>query len=72
MECESCTYRRVVFVEVSGASTDPLAGVEMFSLGVWKKPAGYVDLNTRTGEIVQARKVPSSGTAWRDVPTPDI
>jgi hypothetical protein len=34
-------------------------------------PVGFIDINTQTGEIINAKKV-EKATAWRDVPTPSI
>jgi hypothetical protein len=69
MDCDTCPYRRVVFVAVTNGSATHLSGRDLFALNVTRAPAGFVDVNTKTGEIVSARRVPEA-TAWRDVPTP--
>ncbi len=71
MECDQCPFRRVILVEVDGNTRDPRHGVGVFSLDAARKPVGYLDINTQTGEIITCKKVGAS-TAWKDVPTPEI
>jgi protein-S-isoprenylcysteine O-methyltransferase Ste14 len=68
LECEACPFRRVILVEVDG---EPHSRPGVFSLQGKRTPVGYVDINTQTGAIIAARKV-GSGTAWKDIPTPEI
>jgi protein-S-isoprenylcysteine O-methyltransferase Ste14 len=71
MECDKCSFRRVILVEIDGNTKDPRHGVNVFSLNARRTPVGYLDINTETGEIITIKKVGAS-TAWKDVPTPEI
>jgi len=71
MECDTCSFRRVILVEVDGKAKDLSHGVGVFSLDSLRTPVGYLDINTQTGEIITSKKVGPS-TAWKGVPTPEI
>jgi protein-S-isoprenylcysteine O-methyltransferase Ste14 len=71
LACDTCPYRRVIWVEVNRGQTRSLAGEEDLSLGVKRHPVGFLDINTQDGELVTAKPV-QPGTAWKDVPTPEI
>ena len=71
MECDTCSFRRVILVEIDGRAKDPRHGVGVFSLDAVRTPVGYLDINAQTGEIVTMKKVGNS-TAWKGVPTPEI
>jgi len=71
MECDQCSFRRVILVEIDGTSKGSHHGVGVFALDATRTPVGFLDINTRTGEIVTCKKVGSS-SAWKDVPTPEI
>jgi len=43
----------------------------MLAFNITRMPVGFVDINTQTGEIINAKQVEKS-TAWKDVPTPAI
>jgi protein-S-isoprenylcysteine O-methyltransferase Ste14 len=67
----TCSFRRVILVEINGNTKDSRHGVNVFSLNAGRTPVGYLDINTQTGEIITIKKVGTS-TAWKDVPTPEI
>lgn len=71
MECDKCSFRRVILVEIDGKAKDRRHGVSVFSLNAARTPVGYLDINIQTGEIIAMKKVGAS-TAWKDVPTPEI
>ncbi len=71
LACDTCPYRRVIWVEVDQGQTWPLVGEADLALGVTRHPVGYLDINTRDGALVAAKAV-KPGTAWKDVPTPEI
>lgn len=71
LECASCPYRRVILVEVAASTKEGTSGLSCFSIWACRKPVCYVDIDTRTGEILTVQSV-GEGTAWRDVPTPVI
>jgi hypothetical protein len=71
MECDTCTIRRVILVEVTPASNQPLSGKNLLAGGVTRTPVGYIDLDAKDGRIIHVRPVGKS-TAWKDVPTPEI
>ena len=70
-DCDTCVYRRVILVEIEPNDGGNLSGAGVFSLGVKRVPISFVDINVKTGEILEAVKVQRS-TAWQDVPTPGI
>ena len=71
MDCNNCDYRRVVFVEVDNPSNKRISGKELFAFNTKRIPVGFIDLNTKTGEIINKNRVDSK-TAWSDVPTPAL
>jgi hypothetical protein len=71
MECDTCTIRRVILVEVRGAGGQPLSGKSLLASGVSRTPVGYIDLDAKDGRIIHVKPVAKS-TAWKDVPTPEI
>jgi len=71
LDCDTCSYRRVILVEIDHGREGHLSGSGLLAGGAIKTPVGFIDLDTRTGEIIQAKQV-ARGTAWKDVPTPDI
>jgi hypothetical protein len=71
LQCASCPYRRIVFVEVDHDGKGRLSKKDLFSFDVTRTPVCFVDINTQTGEIITAKQV-EKATAWKDVPTPAI
>jgi len=71
MECDTCSFRRVILVQIDGNPKDSRPGISAFSLSSGRTPVGYLDINTQTKEILNIKKVGAS-TAWKDVPTPEI
>lgn len=71
LECKVCPIRRIVFVEIDHNGKDRLTREGLFSFGVKRTPVSFVDINTQTGQIIDAKRV-GKATAWRDVPTPAI
>ena len=71
MDCDTCTIRRVILVEVTAASGQRLSGKNLLAGGVTRTPVGFIDLDAKEGKIIQVRPV-AKGTAWKDVPTPEI
>jgi protein-S-isoprenylcysteine O-methyltransferase Ste14 len=71
MDCDHCDYRRVIFVEVDSPSDHHSSGKALFAFNTKRKPVGFIDIDTKTGEIISKKRVESK-TAWSDVPTPAI
>jgi protein-S-isoprenylcysteine O-methyltransferase Ste14 len=71
IQCQSCPFRRIVFVEVDHDGKNRLAKTKLFSFDVMRKPVSFIDINTQTGEIINSKNV-EKATAWKDVPTPAI
>ncbi len=71
MDCNNCVYRRVVFVEVNNPSNKHISGKALFAFNTTRIPVGFIDIDTKTGEIITIKRVDSK-TAWSDVPTPAI
>jgi protein-S-isoprenylcysteine O-methyltransferase Ste14 len=71
MDCDTCTIRRVILVEVTPASGKPGSGESLLAGNVTRTPVGYIDLDAKDGRIIHVRPVAKS-TAWKDVPTPEI
>ena len=71
MDCNNCEYRRVVLVEVDNPSHKHISGKKLFAFNTKRVPVGFIDINTKTGEIVNKKRV-GSKTAWTDVPTPAL
>jgi protein-S-isoprenylcysteine O-methyltransferase Ste14 len=71
MDCNNCDYRRVIFVEVDNPAKKHLSGEALFAFNATRIPVGFIDINTKTGEIINRKRV-APKTAWSDVPTPAI
>jgi hypothetical protein len=71
MDCNTCSYRRVIIDEVQNDSGNHLSGRSLFSFGTIRTPLYAVDLNTDTGAIVNIVAV-EKATAWENVPTPSM
>jgi hypothetical protein len=69
LECASCPYRRVILLEVSAGRGRRAVGRDCLSIGTRRRPVCWMDIDTRTSQIVGIHPV-DDGTAWRDVPTP--
>lgn len=68
--CSSCSYRRVAVVEIDHAG-GPSSGARLLAVNTTRVPVSFVDIDTRTGQIVNVVKV-KKATAWENVPTPSI
>ncbi len=71
LECETCPYRRVIFVQVKHNYNGHVTGKRILSFNTTRLPVGFIDINTQTGELVNVKLV-GEKTAWKDVPTPTI
>lgn len=71
MDCNNCEFRRIIFVEADNPSKKRISGKELFAFNTKRIPVGYVDVNIKTGKIINEKHVDSK-TAWSDVPTPEI
>jgi len=71
MKCNDCSYRRVILVEVNHNLKEHITGEKLLGFNTIRIPVGFIDIDTKTGEIIDARKVDTK-TAWEDVPTPAI
>jgi protein-S-isoprenylcysteine O-methyltransferase Ste14 len=71
MDCNTCSYRRVIIDEVKNDSGNHLSGRALFSFGTTRTPRYAIDLNTQTGAIVNIVAV-EKATAWANVPTPSM
>lgn len=71
MKCDDCSYRRVILVEINHNPNEPIAAEKVLSFNTIRIPVGFIDIDTKTGEIISARKVDTK-TAWENVPTPAI
>lgn len=71
MDCQSCPIRRIVFVEIDHEGNGHLSKAGLFSLNTTRVPIGFLDVNTGTGAVINAKQV-GKATAWMDVPTPGI
>jgi len=71
LQCDTCPFRRIVFVEIDHSAKDRLSKKGLFAFDVTRIPVGFIDINTQTGEILNAKQV-ETATAWKDVPTPAI
>jgi hypothetical protein len=69
-DCNTCTYRRVAVVEI-GHGGGHLSGSALLSVNTTRTPVSFVDVDAKTGEIVDVTRV-KKATAWEDVPTPAI
>ena len=71
LNCADCPYKRVIIVEIQNDQKGPVSGADALGVNITRIPAGFVDINTTTGEIINAKRLKKS-TAWKDVPTPAI
>jgi hypothetical protein len=71
VDCNDCEYRRVIFVEVDNPFNKHISGKELFAFNTKRIPVGFIDIDSKTGEIINKKSV-GSKTAWSDVPTPAI
>lgn len=71
LDCNKCPYRRVIIDEVQHTSSNHIAGYKLLAIGAIRVPVAFIDVNTKTGEIVNVKSV-GKATAWKDVPTPSI
>ena len=71
MDCNNCEYRRVIFMEINNPTNRHISGKELFAFNTKRVPVAFMDINTKTGEIINKKRV-ASKTAWSDVPTPAI
>jgi len=71
LACETCPYRRVIIVEVDHACRNHLSGDQLLAFDTTRSPVEVIDLNAKTGQIVNVTKV-KKATAWENVPTPAI
>jgi len=71
MDCNNCEYRRVIFMEIDNPANRHISGKELFAFNTKRVPVAFMDINTKTGEIINKKRVESK-TAWSDVPTPAI
>ena len=68
--CNDCSYKRVALVEIDHAGGH-VSGEKLLGVNTARIPVSFIDINTRTGEIVSIVKV-KKATAWENVPTPAI
>jgi protein-S-isoprenylcysteine O-methyltransferase Ste14 len=71
LHCDTCSYRRVILLEVEPVSALHIAGEKLLAGNTTRTPVGFIDLDTTTGKVIKATKV-AKGSAWKDVPTPEI
>ncbi len=71
MDCDTCTVRRVILVEVTTAKGKAASGKNLLAGGVTRTPVGFIDLDAKDGRIIHVRPVAKSH-AWKNVPTPEI
>jgi hypothetical protein len=71
LQCESCPFRRIIFVEIDHSGNAHLSKTGIFSFNATRLPVCFMDIDTRTGEIINVERV-GTATAWMDVPTPAI
>lgn len=71
INCDSCSYRRVILVEIDHRRKEHVSGSSLLAGGTVRTPVGYIDLDVKTGKIVHIKQVAKSH-AWKDVPTPEI
>lgn len=71
LDCKTCPYRRVIIVEVEHKTGKHISGKQLIAFDTIRVPVEAIDLDTKTGRIVNVIKVKKS-TAWENVPTPAI
>ena len=58
-------------MEIDNPTNRHISGKELFAFNTKRVPVAFMDINTKTGEIINKKRVESK-TAWSDVPTPAI
>jgi len=71
MDCATCTVKRVILLEVDQGHPRPNSGTGLLALSATRTPVGFVDLDAHSGKLLKTQTV-AKGTAWKDVPTPEI
>jgi len=71
LQCGTCPYRRVVFIEIDHNEKGHFSQSGLFSFDAARLPVCFIDINALTGEIITVKPV-QKATAWKDVPTPTI
>ncbi len=71
LDCDTCSYRRVILLEVEPSAGQHISGERLLAGNTTRTPVGFIDLDAQTGKIVNVKQV-EKGTAWKDVPTPEI
>jgi len=71
MDCATCTVKRVILLEVDQGQPGPHSGTSLLALSATRTPVGFVDLDAQSGKLLKTQTV-AQGTAWKDVPTPEI
>ncbi len=71
LDCKTCPYRRVIIIEVEHKTPNHISGKQLLAFDTVRVPVEVIDLDTKTGRIVNVIKVKKS-TAWENVPTPAI
>jgi protein-S-isoprenylcysteine O-methyltransferase Ste14 len=71
LNCDTCLIRRVILIKVTPAAGQSGSGASLLAAGATHTPVGFIDLDTATGKIINAKPVAPS-TAWKHVPTPEI
>jgi protein-S-isoprenylcysteine O-methyltransferase Ste14 len=70
-DCATCTVKRLILLEVDRGASSPHSGTGPLALGATRTPVGFVDLDANSGKLLKTQTV-APGTAWKDVPTPEI
>jgi protein-S-isoprenylcysteine O-methyltransferase Ste14 len=71
LDCNTCPVRRVILVEIGREGAKHLSGSQLLAPGTVRTPVGFIDLDARSGKLLNVKSV-ARGTAWKDVPTPEI
>ena len=71
LDCDTCPYRRAILVEIEHIRGGHISGKGLLAFDTSRIPIYSIDINIRTGKILNANKV-GNATAWKDVPTPAI
>jgi uncharacterized membrane protein len=70
-QCETCPFRRIIFLEIEHKDKMHLSKANLLSFDAIRVPVCFIDINVQTGEVINVKRV-EKATAWRDVPTPSI
>ena len=70
-DCDTCPYRRVILVKIEQGDETHNSRHDLLALTATKTPVCFMDLNAQDGTILKVRRV-EKGTAWQEVPTPEI